>query len=227
MSPSPSKALDALLRDLGPRQLRRGGLLPEPPGRLASGVSEIDRLLGGGFPRGRLSEICGGASSGRTSLALALLARTTREGRICAVVDAADGFDPRAAQAAGVVLDRVLWARAPGLRPALRAVERLLEAEGFALVWLDCTAQGLAAPDATWQRLARTASGSSAALILLSLARAAGTAPEIALEMRALHARFTGTPALLECLETEATVLRRRAGPTGARARLRLRTEVE
>ena len=78
MSPSPERALalDALLRDLGPRRLRRGGLVPESPGGLVSGVQEIDRLLGGGFPRGRLSEICGGASSGRTSLALTLLART-------------------------------------------------------------------------------------------------------------------------------------------------------
>jgi len=229
VSPSPTRALalDALLRDLGPRRLRRGGLVPEPPGGLGSGVPAIDRLLGGGFPRGRLSEICGGASSGRTSLALALLAHTTREGRVCAVVDPADGFDPRAAEEAGVVLDRVLWARAPGLRPALRAAERLLEAEGFALVLLDCTAQGLAAPDASWKRLARTASGSNAALVLLSLARAAGTAAEIALEMRALHARFSGAPALLECLEAEACVLRSRAGPTGERARLRLRTAVE
>jgi hypothetical protein len=229
VSPSPTRAfaLDALLRDLGPRRLRRGGLLPEPPGELATGVPEVDRLLGGGFPRGRLSELCGAVSSGRTSLALALLARTTREGRFCAVVDAADGFDPRAAETAGVALERVLWARAPGLRPALRAAERLLEAEGFALVLLDCAAPGLAAPDASWKRLARAASSSSAALLLLSLTRAAGSAAEVALEMRALQARFTGTPPLLECLEAEACVLRRRTGPTGKRARLQLKAWTE
>jgi len=222
-----SQQLDTLLRDLGPRRLRRGGLPSEPPEGLASGVPEIDRLLGRGFPRGRLSEICGAASSGRTSLALTLLARTTRAGRICAVVDVADGFDPRAAEAAGVALDRVLWARAPGLRPALRAAERLLEAGGFALVLLDCSAPGLEAPDATWKRLARSASGSNAALVLLSLTRAAGTAAEIALEMRALRARFTGTPPLLEGLEAEARVLRCRSGPTGERAWLRLGTGQE
>lgn len=229
MSPSPPKALalNALLRDLGPRRLRRGGLPAPPLEGLASGVPEIDRLLGGGFPRGRLSEICGATSSGRTSLALALLAQTTRQGRVCAVVDAADGFDPRAAEAAGVALDLVLWARAPSLRPALRASERLLEAEGFALVLLDCSAPELVAPDASWKRLARSAGGSNAALVLLSLTRAAGTAAEIALEMRALRARFTGTPALLEGLEAEARVVRRRSGPTGERARLRLGTERE
>ena len=108
---------------------------------------------------------------------------------------------------------------------ALRGItERLLEAEGFALVLLDCAAPGLAAPDASWKRLARAASSSSAALLLLSLTRAAGSAAEVALEMRALQARFTGTPPLLECLEAEACVLRRRTGPTGERARLQLRT---
>lgn len=227
MSPSPDRALalDALLRDLGPRRLRRAGLEPEPQQALASGLPEIDRLLGGGFPRGLLTEICGAASSGRTSLALALLARTTREGRTCAVLDVADGFDPRAAEAAGVVLEQVLWARAPGLRPALRATEHLLEAEGFALVLLDCTAPELTAPDASWKRLARSAAGSRAALVLLSLTRAAGTAAGLALEMRALRARFTGTPSLLEGLEAEARVLRRRSGPIGERARLRLGTD--
>ena len=225
MSPSPplaaARAVDALLRDLGPQRLRRGGLVPEPLGRLSSGIPEIDRLLSGGFPRGRLSELCGGTSSGRTSLALSLLACTTREGGVCAVVDAADGFDPPVAEAAGVELDRVLWARTPGLRPALRACERLLAAEGFALVLLDRAARGLDAPAAAWTRLARTASGSDVALVVLSLDHAAGTAAEITLELRALRAHFTGTPPLLECLEAEAEVLRQRTGPTGHRARLR------
>lgn len=226
MSPSPptvaARAVEELLRDLGPQRLRRGGLVAEPPGRLASGVPELDALLGGGLPRGRLAELCGGASSGRTSLALALLARTTREGRTCAVVDAADGFDPRAAEAAGVVLSRVLWARAPGLRAALRACERVLAAEGFDLVLLDRTAPELAAPSSAWTRLARAASASRAALVLLSLTRAAGTAAEVALELRALRARFDGSPPLLEGLEAEVEVLRQRTGPTGRRARLRL-----
>ena len=62
--------------------------------RLATGIDALDALLGGGFPRGRVSEITGPLSSGRTSLALALLAAATRAGEIAAVVDAADAFDP-------------------------------------------------------------------------------------------------------------------------------------
>jgi hypothetical protein len=136
-SPSDTaRRLDALLRDLGP-QLRRGGRPTEPLSRFPTGIPDLDRLLEGGFPHGRLSEIAGPLSSGRTSLALCLLARATRAGEMVAVVDAADAFDPASAQAAGAQLDRVLWARAAGWREALRSTERLLEAHGFALVLLD------------------------------------------------------------------------------------------
>ena len=119
------EAVAKLLRDLGP-QLHRGGLPAAPPHpHLATGIPAIDRLLGGGFPGGRLSEIAGPLSSGRTSLALALLARTTRAGAIAAVVDAADAFDPASAEVAGANLERVLWVRAPRLREALGRADKV------------------------------------------------------------------------------------------------------
>ncbi len=221
-----SRALDELLREFGP-YLQRGERPVEPLARFATGLPEIDRLLGGGFPRRRLSEITGARSSGRTSLALALLAHTTGAGEVCAVVDAADGFDPSSAQAAGVVLERVLWVRAPGLREALRSAERLLEAEGFGLVLLHLAAgASRTAPttSATWLRLARAAAGSGVTLVVLSLERVAGSAAEVALEMGAAKARFTGTPPLLEGLEVEARLARHRTAPADRSVRVRLHT---
>jgi recombination protein RecA len=214
-------AVEALLRDLGPR-LRRGGLVEPPPERLPTGIAAVDRILGGGFPRGRLSEVTGPASSGRTSLALALLAHATAGGEVCAVVDAADGFDPRAAQTAGVALERVLWARASDLRNALRATSRLLEAEGFGLVLLDLAAARLRPPAPLCARLARVAAGTHTALVALGLERAEGASAEIVLEMRAARAHFTGTPSLLEALEVEARLLRQRSAPASRCARVRL-----
>lgn len=106
----------------------------------ACGLPAIDELIGGGFPVDRLSEVTGPVSSGRTSVALSLLARTTgADGELAAVVDLADAFDPASAEAAGVDLDRVLWVRAGRLREALRAVERLLETRGLPLVILDAS----------------------------------------------------------------------------------------
>jgi hypothetical protein len=80
------------------------------PEMVSSGVPAIDALTGG-LPRGCLTELCGPASSGRTTLLLAALAAATRRGEFCAVVDASDALDPQSAAAAGVDLERLLWVR--------------------------------------------------------------------------------------------------------------------
>ena len=76
----------------------------------SSGISALDHLTGG-LPRGCLTEICGAASSGRTSVMLAALAAATRRGEFCALLDASDALDPYSVAAAGVDLDRFLWVR--------------------------------------------------------------------------------------------------------------------
>jgi recombination protein RecA len=76
-----------------------------------SGVAELDAVLGGGFPRGALVELCGPASSGRTGLAFSLLAEATERQQACAFVDVADSLDPLSLAAAGVELPRLLWIR--------------------------------------------------------------------------------------------------------------------
>ena len=76
-----------------------------------SGVTELDAVLGGGFPRGSLVELCGPASSGRTSLAFSLLAQATERQQACAFVDVSDSLDPVSLAAAGVELPRLLWIR--------------------------------------------------------------------------------------------------------------------
>jgi hypothetical protein len=80
------------------------------PEMVSSGVPALD-ILTGGLPRGCLTEICGPASSGRTTLLLAALAAATRRGEFCVVIDASDAFDPHSAVAAGMELDRLLWVR--------------------------------------------------------------------------------------------------------------------
>jgi len=78
---------------------------------LPCGVTELDAVLGGGFPRGTLVELCGPASSGRTSLAFSLLAQSTERQEACAFVDVSDSLDPISLAAAGVELPRLLWVR--------------------------------------------------------------------------------------------------------------------
>lgn len=96
------------------------------PELIPTGIASVDAPTGG-IPLGCLTEICGAASSGRTSVLMALIAQCMRRDEICALVDASDAFDPQSAASAGVDLDRLLWVRcgkagyrlsALGVRPA-------------------------------------------------------------------------------------------------------------
>jgi recombination protein RecA len=133
------------------------------PQMVPSGVCEIDALTGG-LPRGCLTEICGPASSGRTSVLLAALAAATRRQEVCALVDISDAFNPHSAAAAGVNFEKMLWVRcgeskqkagSPQRRrdteknenarrqiekpveQALRVTDLLLQSGGFGLVIID------------------------------------------------------------------------------------------
>ena len=83
------------------------------PEMVSIGIRELDSLTGG-LPRGCLTEICGPASSGRTSVLLAALAAATRREESCALVDASDALDPASAAAVGVGFGRLLWVRCGG-----------------------------------------------------------------------------------------------------------------
>ena len=77
--------------------------------RLSSGLTLIDRLLGAGIVRGRISEIVGPVGAGKTSLAACFVASATRDGEAAAWIDSAGSFDPVTVAAAGADLTRVLW----------------------------------------------------------------------------------------------------------------------
>ena len=82
----------------------------QAPEMVTSGIAALDALTGG-LPRGCLTELCGSASSGRTSVMLAALAAATQRGEYCALIDASDTLDPQSIAAANVDLDRLLWVR--------------------------------------------------------------------------------------------------------------------
>jgi len=78
---------------------------------LSTGIAQLDVRLGGGLPRGQLSEIVGARSSGRTAVLCAALAATTSRGALAALVDPLDMFDAESAASCGVTLERLLWLR--------------------------------------------------------------------------------------------------------------------
>ena len=194
-SPASVKAaLEDLLRTRrlhadGPA-LRGEDLRPRP---LATGIRDVDALLGGGFPRGQVSEVHGPASSGRTAVVVSAVAQVTRGGALAAWVDPADRFDPAGGDDAAIVLARLLWLRGgtsatSGLSRAVSAASTLLGCGLFDLVVLDLvgqTAEARRLPGATWIRLQRLIEQQPAALVLLADAHLAHGPSGASLALRA------------------------------------------
>jgi hypothetical protein len=102
---------------------------------LSTGLTGLDRLLTGhGLPRGRITEITGGPSSGKTSLVLHIIATATRAGLPVAYIDLARSFYPPSAAAAGTHLDRLLLVRVSDVARAMKAADILLRGQAFPLV---------------------------------------------------------------------------------------------
>lgn len=177
-----------------------------------TGIREVDDLLDGGLPAGAITEITGRESSGRTSLALAFLARQTDEGRSCAWIDTDDAFDPESAAASGVALRQLLWVRCrgsesapskkpwPWLEQAIRTADLLLQAGGFAAIVLDLasTAPEHASriPLATWFRFRQAAARTRCSLVVLGRAACAQSSAAAVLECAPRSARDKGNMVL-------------------------------
>jgi len=204
-----------------------------------SGITALDARLGGGFPRGHLSEIVGVRTSGRTSVLLQLLAAATMRGELVALVDALDQFDVASGAAAGIDLDRLLWIRGhvvanPGLcrdlnqralEQAVKAVTLVLQAGNFGVVAFDVAD---APPDAirrlpftTWLRLQRTIEGSQTLGVLVGSEPMARSSAGLTVQLTTKQSergdagpRFPGRRfpgRLFEGLDIEARVIRARA----------------
>ena len=125
ISHRPSSSIDHQKSEIDP-PLRNPGVAARYSSSARDGFQRHPSLdtLTGGLPRGCLTEICGPASSGRTTLLLAALAAATRRGEFCVVVDASDALDPQSAAAAGVELERLLWVRCGDDPPKSHASEK-------------------------------------------------------------------------------------------------------
>jgi hypothetical protein len=160
----------------------------------STGISAVDQLAGG-LPRGCLTEVFGGISSGITSLLQAALAARTANAEVCALVDAQDSFDPACAQFAGVSLQQLLWVRCRNVDQALRAADLLLHGGGFSLVAVDlsgapaCLVRQI--PLSFWFRLRRTVENTPTILLVLSRESNAKTCASLVLRMERAAARWS------------------------------------
>lgn len=107
--------------------------------RIRTGVPPLDETLGGGLPEGRIIEIYGPESSGKTTLALHCLANAQKEGDI-AFLDMEHALDPDYAQTLGVDTDKMYFAQPSCAEEVLEITEMLLKTEKFKMIVIDSVA---------------------------------------------------------------------------------------
>jgi hypothetical protein len=188
---------------------------PACPAEWSRAVPAVARLFPGGLARGELVELVGRRASGRMGLVLALAAAATASGENAALVDLGDALDPQGAAAAGVVLERLLWARPRRLKEALLAAEAALTG-GFPLVLLELglpPVPGGRGAEAQWLRLARAAREPASALVVSAPYRATGIAAATVLELGRARPRWLGRgaePRLLDGVDARLALARGR-----------------
>ena len=107
-----------------------------PTGSLA-----LDLALGvGGYPKGRIIEIYGPESSGKTTLALHAIAEAQKQGGYAAFIDAEHALDPKYAKALGVDIDNLILSQPDTGEQALEIVEQLVRSNAIAIVVIDSVA---------------------------------------------------------------------------------------
>lgn len=107
---------------------------------LSSGSLSLDIALGGGYPKGRIIEIYGPESSGKTTLTLHAIAEIQRQGGTAAFIDAEHALDPAYAKRLGVDTDNLLVSQPDNGEQALEIVETLVRSNAVDLVVIDSVA---------------------------------------------------------------------------------------
>ena len=138
-----SKALDLAMKQIE-KQFGKGAIMKmgdAPPftiDAISTGSITLDHALGiGGLPRGRIVEIFGPESSGKTTLATQVLAEAQKLGGHCAFIDAEHAFDPGYAKKLGVDTDNLLMSQPDTGEQALEICEMLIRSGAIDVVVID------------------------------------------------------------------------------------------
>lgn len=238
-------AVAAIRLRYGPRSLVKG----KPPAatggatvipHIPTGFPPLDRALGiGGLPKGKLSELVGPATSGKTTLALKFLAQAQAEGGQVGYIDQARYFDPDYAHRCDLDLSRLLVGRPYDLREALAMTESLVRSGSLSALIFDALDFLWTDPEATSQlaafldRLPTPLARSGMAFLFLhesptgrspALRRAQDDAQDVALSALAHYAtvrlqvvreRWLRRHGDIRGYKARVEVLKNRLGPAG------------
>ncbi|MFA5947448.1 MAG: recombinase RecA [Candidatus Gracilibacteria bacterium] len=140
-----AKAIDLAIaqieKNFGKGSIMRLGDDPKAPiETIPTGSISLDLALGGGVPRGRIIEIYGPESSGKTTLSLHILAEAQKKGGVCAFVDAEHALDPEYAKKIGVNIEDLLLSQPDSGEQALDIVETLVRSNAIDVIVIDSVA---------------------------------------------------------------------------------------
>jgi len=140
------KALDAVQQDINKAYgegsiMRLGGTVALDVESISTGCLSLDMALGvGGVPKGRVVEIFGPESSGKTTLALHIIAECQKNGGKAAFIDAENALDPEYAQNLGCNADDLLVSQPDSGEQALDILQKLLETAALDVIVIDSVA---------------------------------------------------------------------------------------
>src|ERR1017187_10726632 len=139
-----ARALDLDLNQIE-KQFGRGSILRlgskdgiVPVSVISAGSISLDAALGdGGLPRGRVNEIFGPESSGKTTIALQVIAEAQKAGGIAAFIDVEHALDPNYAKKLGVDVDNLLISQPDYGEQALEVLDALIDTRAFRIIVVD------------------------------------------------------------------------------------------
>ena len=146
MSTDKVKAIESALlqieKKFGKGAIMRLGERPhDEAGAISTNCLSLDAAIGvGGFPRGRIVEVYGPESSGKTTLALQVVASAQREGGVCAYIDAEHAMDPEYAGKLGVNIEEMLISQPDSGEQALEIAETLVRSNSVDVIVIDSVA---------------------------------------------------------------------------------------
>ncbi len=146
MAEDKQKLIDDTLKQIE-KQFGKGSIMKlgdkvyEKMDVIPTGSLKLDMALGvGGYPKGRIIEIYGPESSGKTTLALHAIAEAQKQGGYAAFIDAEHALDPKYAKALGVDIDNLILSQPDTGEQALEIVEQLVRSNAISIVVVDSVA---------------------------------------------------------------------------------------
>ena len=140
-------AIKQITKAFGDGSIMRFGQKTEVMETISTGSLALDMAIGGGLPYGRIIEIYGPESSGKTTLALHAIAEMQKRGGVCALIDTEHAFDPVYASKIGVKVPKpgendncFLTAQPDNAEQALEIIDTLVRSEAVNIIVLDSVA---------------------------------------------------------------------------------------